>query len=726
MPSPPPVAHEDLLRELAETASYKQGLAAGVQLTPDGKHVLFLRSGPRGRVNDLFVFDVETGKTRTLATSDSLLGGKAETLTPEEIARRERQRVLARGIASFSISPDGTSALVPLSGRLYLVSIADGASRALAGIEEALDPKFSPDGRHVSFVRDHDLFIAELASGKVRAVTIGGTEEVSHGEAEFVAQEEMGRHTGYWWSPESDAILWQETDARAVEPHYIADPAHPEKPPASFKYPRPGRPNVTVALAVSGLDGKVRTRISWDRDAFPYLAAVDWRKGSTPLLVVQARDQRDERLLVADPKTGETRELLREQDDAWINLRPEMPRWIPSKKAFLWMSEADGEWRLSLHGPDGARLRMLDAGEGFRIRKVAHVDESRGLVIVTGGADPTQTHLRALPLDGGAPLALTEKPGDHDGFFAKESATWVHQYSSVEQAPAFEVRRADATAAGMLPSAAAEPPFVPRVEITRVTADGRTYDAAVVRPRDGRAGPLPVLVHVYGGPSEGVVRNSRTDADWFRLQWYADQGFVVVASDNRGLANRGRAWERAIRGDLATHPIEDQVAALRALAMDRPEMDITRVGITGWSYGGYMSALAVLRRPDVFHAAVSGAPVSEWLLYDTHYTERYLGIPTDTKTGGPAYERSSLLPLAPALSRPLLLIHGTADDNVYLEHTLQLADALFRAGKPVELVPIAGQAHMAIRVPEVAPLIHRRAAAFLLEHLSRPGQGAPK
>jgi dipeptidyl-peptidase-4 len=702
--------NSDELREIAETAGYTQGFPQRITLTPAGGAVLFLRSGPRDREASLWCFDVESGKTRELASAESLLGGKSETLTPEEKARRERQRIVGNGITTFEISGDGAQVLVPISGELFLVERSTGAARALAGIRGATDAKFSPDGRFVSFVRDHDLHVCEWRTGAQHAVTTGGTAEISHGEAEFVAQEEMGRFSGYAWSPDSTRLAWEESDVRLVPRAYISDPARPDRAPESFPYPFAGKTNATVRLALSHVGAAAKpVFVEWDREKFPYLARLKWEKSGQLAILVQSRRQRDEILYAVDPGTGGVRELLRDHDDAWLELAPDTPRWLERDGSFLWKTQADGEWRLALHDREGARLRVLNPGNEFRLRNVLHVDEARGMVIVSGAADAPESHVWELALDRDAPpKQLTTGTGMHERVYATHTAAhaFVQIDASLHSVATARVRVSDGRDAGLLPSIAATPARLPNVERTKIAG----FDATIVRPHDFKSGrKYPVIVFVYGGPSEGVVHETLAGTWIWRQQWFADQGFVVVASDNRGVALRGRAWETALLGDFGGVTLDDQAAALAALGARHPEIDLAHAGITGWSYGGYLSALAVTKRPDVFHAAAAGAPVVDWADYDTHYTERFIGLPQDEPEN---YRKSNVTTWAAGLSRPLLLVHATADDNVYFSHSLKLADALYRAGKPFELVAIAGETHMAIRLPEHAARIDARIAEF--------------
>lgn len=715
-PANSPEQSRQLLREIAATRSYSRGQPAQITITPDGSQVLFLRSDPRSRVLSLYARDTASSQCRVLISPESLLGGFPESMTPEEKARRERQRVTSMGITSYSLSEDGKLVLIPLSGRLYVVERANGKTVKLERVDNVTDARFSPDGNFVSFIRDHDLHVCEWRAGVVRRLTEGGTESLSHGEAEFVAQEEMGRSTGYWWSPDSKQLAYEECDARGVEKLFIADPTTPYKAPQSWAYPRAGQANAKVRLGVIPVADGTTHWIEWDREKYPYLATVKWSRNAPLIVVVQSRDQRDEIMMQVDPISGATTRmsLPAEHDDAWVNLEQSMPMWLENGKGFLWLSEADGEWRLTRRNANGGLLGVLNPGDSFRLRGVVHVDEKRGVVIVSGSDRAPESHLYELPLSGVRPdeiKRLTTKPGVHTRIYGRGHDLYVQRFSGMSSDTPYEVCRADGTKLGELPSSAVKPPFPPNVELLRVGPHGE-FDAAIVRPRHFVAGrKYPVIVSVYGGPHANVVH--AVGRAYVLQQWFADQGFIVVSADNRGTPDRGRAWERAIKGDFGTIPLDDQVTALRAMGAKYPELDLGRVGITGWSFGGYMAALAVCKRGDVFHAAAAGAPVVDWADYDTHYTERYLGLPASNPDG---YKRSSILTYADQLRRPLLLIHGTADDNVYFGNSLKLAGALFRAGRPFEFVPLAGYTHM-VPDADMTVLVQSRIADFFRKQL---------
>ncbi len=707
------IADRAFLEQYANTRRFSAGRPAAIKLVPDGSAVLFLRSPARSFVQDLYEFNTATGQERRLLTADQILQGAEENLSVEERARRERMRMSARGIASYQLSKDGTKILVPLSGRLFVIERASGAVRELnseAGYP--LDPRFSPDGRLVACVREKELYVMDVAGGTERKLTTGSSETLSHGTAEFVAQEEMGRNEGFWWSPDSKTIAYQETSTEGMEVMHIADATHPERAPQAWAYPRPGQKNAEVRLGLMAVDGGETRWVNWDRERYPYLATVRWKDQAPLTILVQNRQQTEQLLLRVDVETGSTSLLLTEKDEAWINLDQSMPKWFPDGSAFLWTTERNGAWQLELRGADGRLLRPLTATE-FRYKGLIDLDPESKVVYVSGGDDPTQTHLFRLSTEAtsAVPVPLTAEPGQHSATFSENHQVYVYSTSTMDGERTQVVRNRDGRELGRLQSVAEQAPFVPNIELATVGSDPSFY-AVLVRPRnfDSRW-RYPVIVSVYGGPHAQTV--SASPSGYLLQQWIADHGFIVVSIDGRGTPSRGRDWERIIKGNLIDVTLNDQVAGLKALGRKYRELDLDRVGIYGWSFGGYFSAMAVMRRPDVFDAGVAGAPVSEWLDYDTHYTERYMGLPDDNAKG---YEDSSVLTYAKDLEKPLLIIHGTSDDNVYFSHSLKMSNALFREGKTHDFLALSGFTHM-VPDPLVTTRLYQRIVNYFMEHL---------
>jgi dipeptidyl-peptidase 4 len=524
----------------------------------------------------------------------------------------------------------------------------------------------------VAAVRSGELHVIDLAAAKERQITFGASETLTHGLAEFVAQEEMGRFSGYWWSPDSEWIAHQETDQSSVERRYIANPLRPEKEPEWSFYPRAGTPNVKVRLGIVGRTGTFKTWIKWDTEKYPYLGRVVWSRGSPLTLLLQTREQQEQKLLTVHLETGEAHDLLIETDEAWLNLDESglTPFWIKDGTPFLWATERRRSWQIELRRGDGALIRELTP-PGFGYRELVHVDESRKIAIVAGGEDPRETHLFRVSLDGGQSVKMTEARGYHRATFSKNGGVYVHAFNLVDGRVGADVRGWDGKLLARIPSVAEPIPRLPEIELQQV-GKARTLEAVVIRPPDFQKGrKYPVILEAYAGPLSGVVR--ALPRSYLTSQWRADHGYIVVLLDGRGTPWRSRKWERTIRGKLIEVALEDQIAGLQALGEELPEMDLSRVGVAGWSFGGYFSAMATIRRPDIIRCGVAGAPVIDWEDYDTHYTERYLGLPSRYPE---AYRKSSVLTYASQVEHPLLIVHGVTDDNVYFQHSLKFAHAL--------------------------------------------------
>jgi dipeptidyl-peptidase-4 len=693
-------------RRHARTRGFTLGRPRGFAVGADGARVAFLRStAGDDPVNRLWVLDLDGGTERLVADPEALLAGGAGELPAAERARRERARERAGGIVAFGADSDLTVAAFALAGRLFVADLLGGGGSGAAPPRElaaggVLDPRVDPTGRRVAWVAGRALHVAELDGGRPDGPTaraapprqhgplVGEDDpEVTWGLAEFVAAEEMGRGRGFWWAPDGRRLAVARVDTSAVQRFHLTDPANPAVQPVALPYPAAGTANADVRLAVVGLDGG-RVEVAWDRAAFPYLAAVAWPPGGPLTLLVQSRDQTATRVLRADPDSGATAELAAQHDPAWVELVPGVPAWLDGR---LVMTADDA-------GCDTRRLTVDGVpvtAPGLQVQEV--VGAAGGAVLLAGSQEPTEVHLwRVVP--GGPAERLTAEPGQHGAVAAGEVVV-VTSAGLDRDGTSTTVHRAGRPVAA-IGSLGETPTVRPRPRLLR--AGPRALRAALLLPvGPSRPGPLPVLLDPYGGPHHRQVLAAR---DRFLVaQWFADQGFAVLVADGRGTPGRGLAWERAVHRDLAGPVLEDQVEALHAVAAGHPELDLGRVAVRGWSFGGFVAALAVLRRPEVFHAAVAGAPVADWRLYDTHYTERYLGHPDDDPG---AYRRSSLLADAAALERPLLLVHGLADDNVVAAHSLRLSGLLLAAGRPHAVLPLSGVTHLAVQEAVTENLLH--------------------
>ena len=680
---------ESFPRQHARTKRFTLGVPRSFRISPDGDRVVFLRTkSGADPLTCLWTLDVPTGKERLVADPRAM-GADEETLPAEEKARRERARESHRGIVTYATDRAVQVAVFALSGRVYAVDLTspDAEPVEVTTHTPAVDPRPGPDGRMVAYVCDGVLRVTGLSGKSWDRILAdpGGDKNVTYGLPEFIAAEEMDRNRGYWWSPDGDALLVARVDITPVQRWYIPDPADPATEPAEVAYPSAGTPNAAVSLLITRLNGR-QVAVDIDHAAFPYVVTARWQKGHDPLIVVQSRDQRVMRLLSVNQFTGQT-ELIREDTDpAWLEIVLGVPAWTGDSR-LAWVQDSDGARRLLVARPEQLRDHSAEpvTPPGLQVREVVDVD-GEAVLFRASSLEPAEIDLWCHhPADG--LTRLSQGSGVHAGF-RSGGTTLIASRTLDQESLAVQVQAGTAT---HTIESLAEKPAVPTPAPTVLAAGDRGVRTAVLLPSWHKPGErkLPMLLDPYGGPHAQRVLASR--GAYLESQWFAEQGFAVVIADGRGTPGRGPGWERAVAGDLAGPVLEDQVEALHAAAAAFPDLDTGAVAIRGWSFGGYLSALAVLRRPDVFHAAVAGAPVTDWRLYDTHYTERYLGVALGEK-----YTQSSLAEQAVVLPhRPLLLVHGLADDNVVVAHTLRLSGALLAAGYPHQVLPLTGITHMA-------------------------------
>ncbi|WP_067178746.1 S9 family peptidase [Microtetraspora niveoalba] len=655
---------ESFPRLFARTRRFTLGVPRGFTISPDGGRVIFLRSrSGTDPVTCLWEFDVASGAER-LVVDPLGLGAAEEDLPPEERARRERAREAAGGVVAYATDSAAEKAVFALSGALHLVDLASGTVRHLETPGPVIDPRLNPQGTRVAYVTGGALRVRDLATDE--DVAVAAEDGVTYGLAEFIASEEMDRMRGYWWSPAGDALLVERVDESPVTRWHIADPANPASEPVTVAYPAAGTPNARTELFVVGLDGS-RIPVPYDDE---YLVTAVWDDHGLSI-VTMPRDQKAMRLFTVDPASGPT--LVREDvDPAWVEIVAGVPDRL-ADGTLVWVADSEG----------GRRLIVGDrpvTPPTLQVRSVLAVDGDT--VLFQASADPTEVQVWACT-DGVLTRVSPEEPGVYSG--TTSGGTTVIIGSTLESQTSVTRVLREGRLLGHIDSHAERPGLDLRVAL--VPTGKRNFATAVLLPSwyEPGGGKLPVLMDPYGGPhAQRVLASGRM---FLESQWWAEQGFAVIVADGRGTPGRGPAFEREVLHDF-TVTLDDQVEALHGAAQQY-DLDLSRVGIRGWSYGGYLAALAVLRRPDVFHAAVAGAPVTDWRLYDTCYTERYLGHPDEGH-----YEASSLLADAEKLERPLLLVHGLADDNVVAAHTLRLSSALLAAGRAHTVLPLSGVTHM--------------------------------
>jgi dipeptidyl-peptidase-4 len=663
-------------RQQARTMRFRLGAPRTFGVAPDGSRVTFLRSrSGTDRANCVWSFDVAARTERLLADPAALLTSATEELSAEERARRERAREGGAGVVGYATDKEMRTAAFALSSRLFVADLVGGGARELTTPTPVIDPRPDPTGQRVAYVAGGALRVIDIDGQHDRALAEPDAGTVTWGLAEFVAAEEMGRLRGFWWAPDGERLLAAHVDTAPVPRWHIADPANPASLPLEVAYPAAGMANADVTLALIDLDGG-RTDVYWDRAALPYLVNVHWSSYGDPILYVQSRDQRTMQVLAIDTATGRSSLVAEDRDPVWLEVVPGVPAWSPDGR-LVRTRDIDGARRLVIGD-------VVATPSSLQVTEVIDLDDSG--VLVSATEEPTEAHVYRVGWDGTL-AALTQESGVHA---ARGAGSVVVIASATLSRPGAVVRiLRDGETIGELTSYAETP--VVRPSVTLLRAGERELRTALLLPNQWQPGgsPLPVLLDPYGGP--GAQRVLAAHNAYLESQWFADQGFAVIVADGRGTPSRGPEWERAIADDLATVVLEDQIDALHAVAKEHPELDLGRVGIRGWSFGGYLSALAVLRRPDVFHAAVAGAPTIDWSLYDTHYTERYLGLPEERPE---AYARGNLLNDAERLERPLMIIHGLADDNVVVAHSLRLSSALLAAGRPHTYLPLSGVTHM--------------------------------
>ena len=679
-----------------------------LKISPDGSRVTYLQ-GKSDNLNryDLWEYNLASAENKLLVDSQDLFSG-TETLSDEEKARRERQRIYGFGIMEYKFSSDGSALLFPLNGDIYYYHLASKTAKRLTKTDAfETDAKFSPKSNYVSFIREQNVFVLNIESGEETQLTKdGGSNNIKNGMSEFVAQEEMDRMTGYWWSPNEKHIAFlrvNETPVKTV----IRNEIYAEKIELiEQRYPATGTNNVIIQLAVTDIKGKKIRFIELDnakgdnKNDF-YVPRVKWLPNSKNLSYQwQSRDQKTLKLKSYNLKKRKQTTLLTETSSHWINLHKDLV-FLSDNKTFIWASERDGFKHLYHFTNEGKLINQLTKGE-WVVDSIKHIDEAKGLIYFTGRADtPLERHLYRVPLAGKSPehvARLSKRNGFHTINFSQDSKSYIDSFSNINTPKQVSLHKADGEHITWLAEnkVSQEHPISPYYDDliqpkfgTLTSDDGKaTLYYKLYKPKNMAPGKkYPVIVNVYGGPHAQRVRNIWQGADF--TQYMLQQGYVVFQLDNRGSNYRGTAFEFPIYEELGKVEVDDQISGVKYLH-SLPFVDKERIGVYGHSYGGYMALMALFKAGDYFKAGVSGAPVTDWLLYDTHYTERYLNHP---KVNADGYEQSSVFPYISGLDAPLLVYHGMADDNVLFTNTTKLIKALQDENKQFELMTYPGSKH---------------------------------
>jgi dipeptidyl-peptidase 4 len=681
----------------------------GVKISPDGSRVTYLQGKADNKDRlDLWEYSI-AARARRLLVDSAVLVPTEEKLSDEEQARRERKRTAQlSGILEYDFAPSGKGLLFPLGGDIYYYKLDTPPAQALTRVTATptfeTDAKVSPRGRYVAFIRDQNLVSFDLARHEEQQLTHDGGGTTKNGMAEFIAQEEMDRSSGYWWSPDDAHIAFTRVDESHVPETQRFEIAADNVSTFAQRYPAAGQANVRVRVGVVELASKAVAWVDLGTDSDVYIARVDWLPdGKTLAIQRQSRDQRRLDLLFADIATGKTRVVLTETGKTWIDLHDELT-FLRKRPEFLWASSRDGFRHLYLYGADGALLRQLTHGpwmvDDFGHRAIKAVDEKRRLVYFSATEqNATERHLYTVSLDSPdqSPQRVTRQGGLHSITMSPDAKFYLDQFSSTAQPPQASLHRADGSLLAYLLENKLDTthPYAPYLADhsspefgTLTAADGQTLHYRLFKPAHfDPSKRYPAIVDVYGGPGVQRVLNTWTGSSFTQILTRA--GYLVFQLDNRGSGFRGDAFQAPIRRRMGEVEVADQVRGAEWLAQ-QSFCDPTRIGVWGWSYGGYMSLMLMFKAPGVFRAGVAGAPVTDWRLYDTHYTERYLDRPQDNDAG---YEASSVLPYAKNLKGKLLIVHGMADDNVLFLHSTKIFRRLQDLNLPFEIMVYPGGKH---------------------------------
>jgi len=671
-----PVTVDDLTRGAA-------GAPSEITWSPDGRRFAYQQD------RTVRLYDV-AGKTSRNLVSLATLDAAATPVKPEPVYGWRNRRVQEQSLQWF---PDGESLLILAGGDLFRFSLASGEWTPLTSTaEHEEDPKLSPDGRRISFRRAGDLYSMEIESRAVTRLTRDGSATLLNGGLDWVYPEELDLGTAHWWPSDSRHIAYLQLDVsrQPLYPHADLLPLRPAYEPQ--RYPKAGEPNAEVRLGIVSVSGGDTRWMELGDPRQWLLARVHWHPASDSLFVQRLnRVQNRLDLLRADAATGHSRVVLSERDEHWVNVG-DFLRFLKNGGEFLWGSERDGYRHLYRYSVDGKQLARLTSGE-WEVTDLAGVDEDGGNAFyVSTEASPLDRHLYRVGLSGGVRHQVTKAAGTHAVSMAPDCGYFLDNFSSLTQPPRQTVREISGAEWAVFVEAdrrAEEEYDLRPVEIVPVkTSDNALLYARLIRPAGFAAGrKYPAVVFVYGGPHSQNVRNT-----WQGLsleQTLAHRGFVIWQADNRGSAGRGHRWEAALYREFGAKELADQQDGIRHL-LSMGFVDEARLGVYGWSYGGFMTLYSLLHAPDLFRAGVAGASVTDWRLYDTIYTERYLGLPSENQEG---YRRSSPVHFAANLKAGLLLIHNLEDDNVLFQNTLWMADALQRAGRPFEMMIYPQKGH---------------------------------
>ncbi|MGB2899979.1 MAG: DPP IV N-terminal domain-containing protein [Candidatus Acidiferrum sp.] len=688
----------------------------GLAWTPDGKRLSYFETKGSGKEakTEVWVMDAANGERRLLVAADKL-----ETILLADFSKPSQATGLGRRApAQYQWAPDGAAILFQGPTALAWLDLKSQAARTLVSGKAALaDPKISPDGKFVSFVRNHNLWLVNLADGKERAITQGGTEEIRKGELDWVYPEELEIKSAYWWSPDSSAIAYLEMDERKVSQYPLVDFSSPSGEAELERYPVVGGANPVVHVLVVSVWGGEPRAMDIGAETDIYIPRVNWLNDSKHIAIQRLnREQNTLDLLVANAATGKTRTALSEQDPNWVNVSDDL-YFFKDGKRFLWSSERTGYRHLYLYDLDGKLLGQITKGE-WEVTSLNAVEESKGTVYFTATEkSPLERHLYRVDVDGSGFARISKEEGTHDAVLAPNAAAFYDTYSNTAAPPRQDLYRAAGSRVALINenkvTELTDYRLSPVEFLTVKSREGVLLNACIIKPPNFDAQKkYPVLVSTYGGPHAQVVRNAWGGSNFLWHELMAQKGYIIFLLDNRGSAGRGHVFERALHLRLGAQELSDQRDGVQYLK-SLPYVDASRIGIWGWSYGGHMTLHAMFEAGDDFKAGFAGGPVTDWHYYDSIYTERYLGLPQKNEKG---YRDSSPVKYAAQLKGKLLIAHGAGDDNVHFANTLTVINELIEAGKYVEVLAFPGRGH-GVSDPPARRVLMQRVTQFFLDNL---------
>jgi dipeptidyl-peptidase 4 len=691
-------------------------LTRGIAWSPGGKRLSFFDTNGTGKEakTELWTMDASSGERKLLVAAEKLEG-----LLPAETGRETQATGLGRRAPSqYQWAPDGKSLLFQGTTSLVWFDLKLQTGRTLvSGKATIADSKLSPDGKYVSFVRDHNLWLVNVAEGKERAVTQGGTEEIRKGELDWVYPEELEIKTAYWWAPDGSAIAYLEMDERKVTQYPLVDFSSPTGEAELERYPTAGGANPIVRVFVAQVQGGEARLMDTGGETDIYIPRVNWLTDSKHIAIQRLnRAQSTLDLLIADAETGKSRITLSETDPYWINVNDDL-RFLKDGKRFLWASERSGYRHLYLYDLDGKQLAQLTKGE-WEVTGVDGLDEAKGLVYFTATKkSPLERQVYVVHMDGSGQAQVTFGDGTHGASIPDGAGAIVDTYSNAMTPQRQDLLSVEgkkiATITENKVSELADYHLSPVEFVTVKSQDGVQLNASIIKPPNfDPQKKYPVIVYTYGGPHVQVVRNMWGGATFLWNELMAQKGYIIFSLDNRGSAGRGHVFEEPLRLRLGKVELSDQRDGV-AYLKSQPYVDPNRIGIWGWSYGGFMTLHAMFEDSEDFKVGFAGGPVTDWRYYDSIYTERYLGLPQKNTEG---YRDSSPVKNAAQLKGKLLIAHGVGDDNVHFANTLAVINDLIDAGKYAEVMIFPGRGH-GVTDPPARKILMQHVMQFFLDNL---------